>query len=99
MTFFQKIVFNNVITWMINELAVIEKKDPDVAEFRSNLYKKSIPDFLDYAVQKLSKQNLSNITTIEYLKKVLDSTIDPKVDSIIDSVLDELNPDKKDDNI
>jgi len=90
-TWIKKKIIKYAIGDVKAKLALLEIKEPGLLEFRKNLYTLSIPEFMEYAMETLAKDDLNKYTYITYVKKLL-TPLDDKVEDNIDFILDEFKP-------
>jgi hypothetical protein len=88
-TWVKKKIVGYAVGVIKDKLIIYEQKQPDLAEFHKNLYELSLPKFMEYAIEKLAKQDLDNTTFIDQIKKLL-IPLDDKVENLVIKALDDL---------
>lgn len=90
--FIEKLAIKYAVNIVKSRIEAVEAKQPDIAEFRKNLFTMSIPQFMEYGVEKIAKEDLDKYTYIDFVKKLLDKALDPQVDEVVDTVIDKFKP-------
>ena len=89
--FVEKIAINMAVKFLKGRIATLIVKDPEVKTFMENLYSKSIPQFMEYGIERLAKKDLDDTTPIQLVKGLI-VPMNDGTEVIINKFLDGLDP-------
>lgn len=96
MNLIEKMVINAVIGTIKEKLGdymndLEEKDSKKLKDLITNLYTKSISDFMKWGIDTLTDDEIKNITIMEYLKYLIEP-VEDDIEGIINRFIDGLDP-------
>jgi len=96
MGFIKKFILKRVIKHIIDKLETYEAKEPQLRELRSNLYGKSMGDFVKWGTNTLVKNRKipDEYSFVDYVRTLMEP-LDDGIENTLNTALTLLDPRKK----